>query len=93
MKTADWFVYMLECEGGRLYTGATPDVAARFARHCAGDGGAFTRGFPPVRILAARRCGSRGKALSAEHALKQLERPDKLAWARRWRWKKKRSAR
>ena len=86
-KARSWFVYMLECAGGRIYTGVSPDVAARFARHRAGRGGAFTRSFRPVRILAARRCRERGKALSAEHALKQLERPDKLAWAARWRWK------
>ena len=80
---------MLECAGGRIYTGISPDVATRFEKHRAGAGGAFTRSFPPRRILAARRCVGRGAALSAEHALKQLERPDKLAWARRNRWKKK----
>jgi putative endonuclease len=89
VKPSGWFVYMLECAGGRLYTGVSPDVRARFARHRAGRGGAFTRSFPPRRILAAKRCAGRGAALSAEHALKQLERPEKLAWARRWRWKRR----
>lgn len=78
---------MLECRGGRIYTGVSPDVAARFAAHRAGRGGAFTRGNPPLRILAAKRCGARGKAQSAEYRLKQLERPEKLAWAGRWAWK------
>ena len=82
---APWFVYMLECRGGRIYTGVTPDVAARLARHRAGKGGAFTRSFPPRRVLAAMRCTSRGEALSREHALKQLARPEKLAWARKHR--------
>ena len=84
---APWFVYMLECRGGRIYTGVTPDVAARLAKHRAGKGGAFTRSFPPRRMLAALRCASRGEALSAEHALKQLARPQKLAWARQNRVK------
>lgn len=79
---------MLECAGERIYTGITPDVAARFAAHRAGRGGAFTRSFRPSRVLATRRCDSRSDALKAEHALKQLTRPDKLRWARRWRWKK-----
>src|SRR5690242_20313716 len=74
VKQRAWFVYMLECAGGRIYTGVTPDVAGRFEKHRTGRGGAFTRSFPPRRILAARRCGPRGKALSAEHALKQLAR-------------------
>ena len=87
MKPTPWYVYMLECAGRRIYTGVSPDVAARFARHRSGRGGAFTRSFPPRRILAARRCASRGAALSTEHALKQLERPEKLAWARRWKWR------
>jgi putative endonuclease len=91
VKPRAWFVYMLECAGGRIYTGISPDVAARFAKHCGGRGGAFTRSFPPRRILAARRCADRGAALSAEYALKQLERPDKLAWARRHRVAAKRS--
>jgi putative endonuclease len=72
---------MLECAGGRIYTGASPDVAARFAAHRAGRGGAFTRGFPPIRILRAKRCATRGAALRLEHALKQLPRPAKLEWA------------
>jgi len=87
VKQASWFVYMLECAGGRVYTGVSPDVAARFASHRAGRGGAFTRSFRPRRILAAKRCGTRGQALKAEHRLKQLERPDKLRWASHWRWK------
>jgi predicted GIY-YIG superfamily endonuclease len=76
-----WFVYMLECRGGRVYTGITRDVAARFAKHSAGRGGAFTRSWRPVRILAAKRCGSKGRALREEHRLKQLPRPGKLQWA------------
>lgn len=78
---------MLLCRGGRIYTGITPDVSARFARHRAGKGGAFTRSFPPLRVLAAMACGSRSAALKAEHALKQLARPDKQRWARQWRWR------
>ena len=76
---------MLECAGGRIYTGVSPDVAARFEKHRAGRGGAFTRSFPPIRILAAKRCASRSAALKAEHALKQLDRPRKLAWVSRRR--------
>lgn len=76
-----WFVYMLECAGGELYTGISPDVDARFAAHCAGRGAAYTRSHAPRRILAARACGTRGDALRAECALKRLRRPQKLAWA------------
>ena len=85
-KPAPWYVYMLDCAGSRIYTGVTPDVEERFAKHRSGKGAAFTRSFPPRKILAAMRCASRGAALSAEHALKQLERSEKLAWARLYEW-------
>jgi len=90
-KTAAWFVYMLECAGGRIYTGTTPDVAARYAKHRAGRGGAFTRSFPPRRVLAAKRCGTRGAALQVEYALKQLPPAGKRRWAREYRWRATRS--
>ena len=80
---AHWFVYMLECRGGRLYTGVAVDVAARFAQHCAGSGAAFTRGFKPLRVLAQVRCADRSAALKAEYALKRLSRADKLRWVAR----------
>lgn len=82
--TKPWYVYLLECAGGRLYAGVTPDLAARYAAHGAGRGARFTRSFPPQRLLAARRCPDRSAALRAEAALKKLRRPDKLLWAARW---------
>ena len=36
-----WYLYILECEGGRLYVGVTVDVEARFAAHTAGRGAKF----------------------------------------------------
>ena len=87
-KAAAWFVYMLECDGGRVYTGITPDVPGRFAVHCAGKGGAFTRSFPPRRVLAAKRCGTRGAALQMEYALKQLPPSGKRRWAREFAWRR-----
>lgn len=79
-----WYVYMLECAGGRLYTGVAVDVAARFAAHRAGKGAAFMRMHPPRRVLASMPCASRSHALSVESALKRMPRPHKLEWAARW---------
>ncbi len=81
-----WFVYMLECEGARIYTGIALDVAARYALHCRGRGAAFTRINKPERILAAMTCGSRSEATRTEIRLKKLTRPEKLQWAARWPW-------
>src|SRR5690606_34591935 len=46
-----WYLYILECAGGRLYTGITVDVEARYRAHAQGRGAKFTRSFPPSRIL------------------------------------------
>ncbi len=81
-----WFVYMLECAGGQIYTGITPDVAARFDRHCRGCGAAYTRINKPLRILAAMACGSRSEASKTEIRLKKLPRNGKLEWIRQRPW-------
>ncbi len=33
-----WFLYMIECVDGSIYTGIAVDVAGRYAAHCAGTG-------------------------------------------------------
>ena len=46
-----WFIYLLECADGSLYTGIAVDVAARFAAHQSGQGARYTRSHKPVRLL------------------------------------------
>lgn len=77
---APWFLYLLECADGSLYTGVAVDVEARFIKHVLGLGAAYTRSHPPLRVLACRCCSSRGEALREEYALKQLARESKLAF-------------
>lgn len=79
--TSPWWLYLLACEDGRTYAGIALDVHARFALHAAGKGSRFTRSNKPVKILGAESFATKSAALRAEHALKQLERPEKLAWA------------
>jgi putative endonuclease len=75
-----WWLYVLECRGGVLYTGIARDVDARFAAHLKGGGAKFTRRNRPVRILSRTLLATKGEALRAEHALKKLSRADKLRW-------------
>jgi putative endonuclease len=79
-KAASWWLYVLECHSGALYTGVAKDVEARFEAHRSGKGAKFTRLNRPLRILGKARLATRGKALRAEYALKQLRRADKLRW-------------
>lgn len=67
-----WFLYVLECCDGSLYTGITVNVEARFATHRAGKGARYTRSRPPVRIVAVVEYPDRSAASKAEHAVKQL---------------------
>ncbi|MGL4995315.1 MAG: GIY-YIG nuclease family protein [Deefgea sp.] len=76
-----WFVYILNCRGGRLYTGVALDVALRFEAHLAGKGARFTRSFPPESILVQWPCANQRVALQLEYAIKQLSATDKKALA------------
>lgn len=75
-----WWVYVLECHSGLLYTGIAKDVDARFEAHVNGKGARFTKLNRPVKILGKAPTTTKGKALRAEYALKQLSRADKLQW-------------
>ncbi len=75
-----WWLYVLECRGGVLYTGIAKDVDARFQAHVEGTAARFTRLNQPTRILAKAEVATRSEALRAEYALKQLPRAEKLKW-------------
>ncbi len=73
-----YFVYLLECENGALYTGITTDLARRFAEHAAGKGGHYTRAHPPVRIAYSEKQPDRSAALQREAQIKKWKRSEKL---------------
>jgi len=76
-----WYVYLIECEDGSLYTGVAVDVDKRFALHAAGKGARYTRSHPPRRLLARFEHPDRSSALKAEYAIKQLSAEAKRALA------------
>ena len=77
-----WFVYVVRCHDGSLYTGVARDVHARVAKHNQGQGARYTRGRRPVAIVHVERKGSQSSALRREAAIKALPRKAKLALAR-----------
>ena len=79
-----WWLYLLACADGRTYAGIAVDVAARVRLHTAGKAAKFTRANKPLRVLGAQPFANRSQASKAEYALKQLKKPAKLRWARRW---------
>jgi putative endonuclease len=71
-----WYLYLIECDDGSLYTGITTDVERRYAQHVAGKGARYTRMKKPVRLVGFRECGTRSEALKAELSFKK-QSPDK----------------
>ena len=72
-----WYVYLIACRNGAIYTGIARDVAARYAQHVAGSGARYTRANPPVRLLVKFRCANQSEASRMEAAIKQLDATDK----------------
>ena len=74
-----WFLYLLECSDGSLYTGITKDLEKRLAKHNDGSASRFTRTRRPVHMVYRETCGSRAEALVRECAVKGLSRAKKEA--------------
>jgi putative endonuclease len=75
----DWFVYILKCADGSLYTGITRDLDARIKTHNDGTGAKYTRGRLPVKLVYSEAAENRSSASQREHEIKQLPRQSKLA--------------
>lgn len=73
-----WYVYILLCGDGTLYTGITDNVECRLKKHRAGVGAKYTRGRGPIRLVYQETAESRSQALRRECAIKRLPRSEKL---------------
>ena len=73
-----WYVYILRCADGTLYTGMTDDVTRRAEVHNSGKGAKYTRGRTPVEVVYSEECETYSAALKREYAIKQLTRKEKL---------------
>ncbi len=75
------WIYILEVENGKLYTGYTTDMKRRLGEHMSGKRGArFTRAFHPRSVLQCWKLhGNRGTAMRVEHFIKSLNRRKKEA--------------
>ncbi len=75
-----WFLYLIECKDGSIYTGITVNVEARYAAHASGKGARYTRSHPPQRLLATVEYADRSSASKAEHQMKLLSAGAKRAF-------------
>jgi putative endonuclease len=76
---SDWYLYMIRCRDGSLYTGISTSVDRRRAQHKSQqDAGAkYLRGRAPLTLVFQTRLGSRGLALKVESRVKKLSKPRK----------------
>lgn len=76
-----YYVYIVECRTGTLYTGITTDLIRRIREHngeCAG-GARYTRAHGPVVLRYSETCATRSEALQREARIKRLQKREKLA--------------
>lgn len=74
-----WYVYILRCADGTLYTGIARDVERRLAEHNANDRLAanYTRARRPVELVYREAAPSRSHASRREAQIKRLSRREK----------------
>jgi putative endonuclease len=76
-KNTAWYLYMVRCRDGKLYTGIAIDIERRIAEHQAGKGAKYLRGRAPLRLVFKRKIGSRSLALKVEQLIKKLPKREK----------------
>ena len=78
--SSDWYVYILRCADGSLYTGVTTDTERRVTEHNQSDrlGAKYTRVRRPVSLVYRELCSNRSAACKREAQIKALSRAAKL---------------
>ena len=79
MKKSTWYLYMLECGDGSLYTGVTTDLNRRARRHRAGSDSRYVRSRGAKQIVYVEPCADRAAALRREYEIKGWSRQKKLS--------------
>ena len=72
-----WYLYILRCGDGTLYTGITTDVEVRLEAHRSGKGAKYTRGRSPLELVYSEKCGTHSDALKREWAVKAMSKEEK----------------
>jgi len=78
-----YYLYILKCKDGTLYTGITTDLKRRIAEHNSSNLGArYTHSRRPVKLVFSKNFRNRSTASSEEMRIKKLTRADKLRLVR-----------
>lgn len=79
MNTNFYYLYILKCADGTLYTGITTDLKRRVAEHNEKKLGAkYTISRQPVKLVYSKKFKNRSLASIAEAQIKKLNKSQKL---------------
>jgi putative endonuclease len=73
-----WYIYIVECIDGTLYTGITTDINRRLLEHNSGKGAKYTKARRPIKLRAIFEAKNRSAASKEEYRIKQLSKAEKL---------------
>ena len=74
-----WYVYMVRCSDGTLYTGVTNDLQKRIKAHNSGkDGARYTRPRRPVKLVYSEEAETKSAAAKLEYKIKKMTREKKM---------------
>jgi len=78
-EKSEWYVYMIRCHDGSLYTGISNDVSRRFEKHLemGKQGAKYLRGKGPLKLVFQQKIGSKSSALKMEQKIKKLSKSQK----------------
>ena len=75
-----WYVYMVQCSDGSIYTGIARNLDKRIKEHNTGPNGAkYTRTRRPVQLVYYEQVATRSIACKREYEIKQMTKIDKKA--------------
>ena len=80
----NWVVYLVECNDGSIYCGATNNVSKRVEAHNDGRGSKYTRSRLPVTLMLTSRAMSKQEALKLEYQIKKQKASVKVDYLKNY---------
>ena len=74
MENENWYVYILLCRDGTLYTGITNDIKKRMLAHEKGKGAKYTKGRGPFKLVYENIFNNQSMAMKEENRIKKYQK-------------------
>ncbi len=78
MQDKVYYVYILKCGDGTLYTGTTNEIGRRISAHNDGKGAKYTKGRLPVSLVYSEALETKSAALKREIQIKKMNKVRKV---------------